>query len=385
MKILHTADWHVGRAIRGRSRADEHRLVLGEIVDIANREKVDLIVVAGDLFDVAAPSPEAEEIVYGALLDLADSGAPVVLIAGNHDNPRRLAAVKPLLDRTRRVYTGAFLEGPEDGGVVTLEAAGGQRVRVALFPFLSQQKIVRADELMRDSRAQHGLAYADRSAELVAHLCEGFDDSAVNLLVAHLMVSGAAAGGGEREAHISGDYCVPAVAFTHPALDYVALGHVHRMQPLSAPVSAWYCGSPLQLDFGEGEYECGVLLVEVETGVPAKVRPIPLRSGRRLRTLRGDLGRLEEEASQSGAEYLRIFVDAPPHPGLGEEVRALFPNAVDVRVAQSTEPLVDADHTLERLELRPREIFEEYLKDVGVGDDSLVALFSELLEESYEA
>ena len=117
----------------------------------------------------------------------------------------------------------------------------------------------------------------------------------------------------------------------------------------------------------------------------AKVRPIPLRSGRRLRTLRGGLSRLEEEASQSGAEYLRIFVDAPPHPGLGEEVRALFPNAVDVRVAQSTEPPVDADHTLERLELRPREIFEEYLNDVGVGDDSVLALFSELLEESYEA
>ena len=95
MKILHTADWHVGKTLRGRSRAEEHEAVLDEIVALAQAEAVDLILVAGDQFDRAVPSPESEKIVYDALLRLAGTGARVVVIAGNHDNPRRLAAVRP--------------------------------------------------------------------------------------------------------------------------------------------------------------------------------------------------------------------------------------------------------------------------------------------------
>jgi DNA repair protein SbcD/Mre11 len=100
VKALHTSDWHVGRTMRGRSRADEHRAVLAEIVDQAASNDVDLVLVAGDLFDVAAPTPESEQIVYRALLDLAEV-APVVAVAGNHDNPRRFEALHPLLELGR--------------------------------------------------------------------------------------------------------------------------------------------------------------------------------------------------------------------------------------------------------------------------------------------
>ena len=98
MRILHTSDWHVGRTVRGRSRADEHRAVLDEIAGIAHEREVDLILVAGDQFDTGAPSAESEAIVYRALLDLAATGAHVVVLAGNHDNPRRWAAIRPLLE-----------------------------------------------------------------------------------------------------------------------------------------------------------------------------------------------------------------------------------------------------------------------------------------------
>ena len=97
MRLLHTADWHVGRAIRGHSRADEHRAVLSEIAGLAAEHQVDVVLIAGDQFDTAAPSAEAEQIVYRALLDLAATGAQVVLVAGNHDNPRRWGAIAPLL------------------------------------------------------------------------------------------------------------------------------------------------------------------------------------------------------------------------------------------------------------------------------------------------
>src|SRR4029450_3977204 len=95
VRLLHTSDWHVGRAIRGRSRAAEHRAVLAEIAAVADRDEVDLVVVAGDLFDTAAPTPEAERIVYRALLDLAAGGRPVVVVAGNHDSDGPLGVAEP--------------------------------------------------------------------------------------------------------------------------------------------------------------------------------------------------------------------------------------------------------------------------------------------------
>ncbi|MGZ4210916.1 MAG: metallophosphoesterase family protein, partial [Actinomycetota bacterium] len=89
MKLLHTSDWHVGKTLRGRDRSDEHRAVLREITGIARDRAVDLVIVAGDLFESAAPTADAERIVYRALLDLSDV-APVIIVSGNHDNDRRL-------------------------------------------------------------------------------------------------------------------------------------------------------------------------------------------------------------------------------------------------------------------------------------------------------
>ncbi len=154
MKILHTSDWHVGRTIRGRSRAEEHRAVLDEIAGLAATEAVDLVLVAGDLFDLVAPSAESEEIVFRALLDLAGI-APVVIVAGNHDHPRRLEAVAPLLE-LGRVRVGATLRRPDEGGVVRVETSSGQTARIALIPFVSQRAIVSADDLMELDPDQHG-------------------------------------------------------------------------------------------------------------------------------------------------------------------------------------------------------------------------------------
>ena len=115
--LLHTSDWHVGKAIRGASRADEHRAVLAEIAELAGAHEADIVVVAGDLFDTATPSPESEQIVYEALLALAGTGATVAVIAGNHDNARGLRAVAPLL-ALGNVHLVAEPRRPDDGGVL---------------------------------------------------------------------------------------------------------------------------------------------------------------------------------------------------------------------------------------------------------------------------
>jgi exonuclease SbcD len=172
------------------------------------------------------------------------------------------------------------------------------------------------------------------------------------------MVAGGKLGGGERSAHTIFQYELPASAFP-------------------------YAGSPLQLDFGEEADHKAVLLVEAEPGSPASVRPITLTSGRRLRTLRGNLLELRAWAGDVGDDWLRVEVDEPARAGLADEVREVLPNAVQV----SARPVEAADgrERVTRLGRSPDELFAEYLAEQDVEDERLVTLFRELHDELSEA
>lgn len=386
MRILHTSDWHVGKTIRGRSRAAEHVAVLGEIASIASREAVDLVLVVGDLFDTAAPTPEAERIVYRALLDLAGDGRQVVVVAGNHDNPRRLAAVAPLLD-LGGVHVATAIARPEDGGVLEVEA-GGQLARIALLPFPSQRYVVTAADLMGVDPSAHAQKYDDRVRRIIGSLTSGFRDDAVNVIAAHLMVAGGVLGGGERSAHTIFDYYVSAAGFPATA-HYVALGHLHRAQVIEGPCPIRYCGSPLQMDFGEQADRKAVLLVDAEPGTPVSVREVPLESGCVLATLRGTMAELEALANErasarddaANGEYLRIFVREKARIGLAEEVRELFPTAVEVKIDSPSAP-ESVSQRVSRRGRSPHELFELYLAEQNLDDPRLLTLFDELLDEA---
>ncbi|MCP5030429.1 MAG: exonuclease SbcCD subunit D [Actinomycetia bacterium] len=377
MKLLHTSDWHVGRAIRGHSRAQEHRDVLDEIVAVAASEAVDLVLVAGDLFDTAAPNAESEGIVYNGLLALAEV-APVIVIAGNHDNVRRLDAVARLL-ALGRVTMATEPRSPADGGVVELTVGDGTPVKTALIPFVSQRAIVRADALMSEPAFRNAQTYATRLRAVIAALSSTFNGDSVNLVLAHLFVAGGAAGGGERAAHLVEEYAVAAVDFPVGA-SYVALGHLHRPQALAGATSIHYSGSPLQLDFGEQAEAKQVNLVSIEPGLPARVSAVPLRSGRPLRTLTGTVAEVEMAAAEVGDAWLRIRVREPARAGLADEVRALVGEAaVDIRVEQlgEAEP---RSKVVRRDGRSPRQLFAAYLGDREIVDPRLERAFDSLHE-----
>lgn len=373
MKILHTSDWHVGKRIRGRDRSDEHRAVLAEIVGIAAENSVDLVLVAGDLFDTGSPTPMAEEIVWRSLIDLSRV-APVMVVSGNHDNAARIDAVAPLLEMGRITAVGAARR-PEEGGTVLLEDIGA---RVALLPFVSQRGIVKVEQIMGSDPDEHAAAYQDRMMRLIDKLTEGMDDGAVNVLVSHLTVYGATQGGGERDAHIFG-YAIPASAFPGH-LSYVALGHLHRQQRMPHPGAVWYSGSPLQLDFGEVDDRKGVLLVDAAPGKPSRVTEVPLTSGKRLVTVTGSLDEVLARADSLQDAYVKVVLTESPRVGLADEVRSAIPGAVDVilaarEVMKSDDPAGRPDH------LAPQEAFRRYLEEKGALDEKVTALFGELLAE----
>ncbi|MTV24312.1 exonuclease SbcCD subunit D [Nitriliruptoraceae bacterium ZYF776] len=385
MRILHTSDWHVGRTVRGRSRADEHRAVLAEIAGIAHDRDVDLILVAGDQFDTGAPSAESEAIVYRALLDLADTGAQVVVLAGNHDNPRRWAAIRPLLE-LGNVHLADRIAKPDAGGVLDLPTRSGEVARVALVPFLSQRGIVSSEQLMHRDAYEHAGTYAERAARIVAALTADFGPDTVNVVVGHLTVAGSggpALGGGERQAHTIFDYVVPPQAFPSSA-HYVALGHLHLPHKVPGPAPIWYCGSPLHLDFGEADRGAkAVLVAEASPTTPVQVEQVPLTSGRRLRTLRGSLDQVLAQRGAVGDDLLRVVLDEAPRAGLADDVRDALPDAVDVAVApredEGDRQLAELD--VDALRSSPVALFEEYLGDRGIEDPRVTALFARLVDE----
>lgn len=386
MKILHTSDWHVGRTIRGRSRSDEHVAVLAEIAAIARREAVDVVLVVGDLFDSAAPTAESEQIVYRALLELAGTGATVIVLAGNHDNARRLQAVEPVLE-LGQIITRAGFRPADDGGVVEVASRdGSERAKVAALPFLSQRWVVKADDLMAEGRGatENSQSYDARVRTLLAALTDGFGPDTVNLVAAHLTTSGGSMGGGERMAQSIFEYEVNALGFPANA-HYVALGHLHRRQQVPGPGQIHYCGSPLQLDFGETSDIKAVVVVEAHPGVPAKVRDVTLTAGRRLRRVTGTMEALRALAAGTDPgddAYLTVMVQEPARVGLADEVRELFPHCVDVVVerADQAKPSGRASDGPTRAQRPPGELFGEYLRDQQVEDPALTDLFGQLLE-----
>jgi DNA repair protein SbcD/Mre11 len=343
------------------------------------------VLVAGDLFDAAAPTPEAERTVYGALLALAAGGTrPVVVVGGNHDSPARLAAVAPVF-AAHGVHIVSRPTRPDDGGVVTLDTAAG-RLRAALLPFPSQRVAATVDDLMDRRADEHTGNYAERVHRLLDVVSAPFDDGeAVNVVLAHLMVMGGTMGGGERGAHTVFEYWVPATAFPATA-HYVALGHLHRAQRLDAPSPVHYSGSPLQLDFGETANGPSVNVVTAEPGkAGVEVRPVALSGGRRLRTLRGAPDELlAVDAASVGDDHLRLVVDSGPRPGLADELRLHFPHAVEVVLASRFEAR-PTDPTPARTGRTPHQLFDSYLVQHDAADTRVLALFDELVAEVVDA
>lgn len=384
MRFLHTGDWHIGKGLHGRSRLDEQEKVVREVLDIAGREKIDCLLFAGDLYDSLAPPPDAERLVYHFLGELAGRRIPAVFIGGNHDHPQRLAAVRPVLDQLRITVRPQVLK-PEKGGVVEMEAAG-HRARIALLPWVWAAKLTPAEDALgpQDKLAEH---YLTRVTGMIEQLTAGFTPDAVNILLGHLYVAQAELSpGAERAVCTTHGYAVPAQAFPGSA-SYVALGHLHRPQEIAAPGPLFYCGSPLQLDFGEQGQSKRVVIIDALPGVKAKIESIPITCGRVLSDVSGTLAELEKRADELRGDLLRVTVKLPkPQLGVADKVREFLPDAVRVTVELPQTGTAQTETDV-REQLNPRALFARYYHDANNGEapEPLLNAFDELYEEATRA
>jgi exonuclease SbcD len=380
MKFLHTSDWHVGKTLKGQSRLDEQAAVLSEIVDIARREAVDAVLIPGDLYETTSPTADAQRLVVHTLLELRKTGAEVITMAGNHDHAATFEAYRPLM-AAGGIHVLGQVRPANDGGVVSFDARStGERVNVAVLPFLTTRYAVRAAQLLTDTPAEHAGAYDQQVRDMIQHLKSGFTPGAVNIMMAHLTITNGRLGGGERAAQTIFDYYVPATAFGSEP-HYVALGHLHRRQMLDAACPVHYSGSPIAVDFGEEENKSVVLVAEASPSTPAKVTDVALISGRRLRTVRGTVESLISQVDDFGDDYLRVYVQEPTRVGLREEVLDVLPNALEVRIDVAFAADRNRETPPDRADRSPTELFDEFCVERQIVDQRLNSLFAELLDE----
>ena len=381
MKILHTSDWHVGKVLKGWDRYDEHAAVLADIVRVARVEDVDLVLVAGDLFDSAAPSPKAQGLVMRTLLALGTDGRQVVAIAGDHDSPGLLEGVYRVALGQAGVQVIGTPKRPRRGGLVTLRVRSGETVNVAAMPFLSHRNAARAAEALPPELAGHAVDYPSQIAGMLRILTQGFAPDAVNVVMTHATLVGGRRGG-ERDAQTSRGYELPPAMFP-PSAQYAALGHMHEQQEIPGPCPIFYSGSPMAVDFEDIQNVSSVLIISAEPGKPANTKAVPVTGARSLQTLHGTLDEVITAGEQTGDAYLRVLLAEPSRPGLGDLVRDKLPNALEVVLDEARQPRSEARSTrrVSRIGRNPLEVFGDYLAEQNIVDPRLNEMFAALFEE----
>lgn len=399
MRILHTADWHLGRKLEGRSRHDEQVAAMEEICSIADEEGVDAVLIAGDVFDTYNPPAESEALFYSTMTRLAAGGRrAVVVIAGNHDSPDRLIASDPYARALGITTLGYPKDVPAlyDGGpdrTACVEAAPsfvrlrlprtGRLLNVLALPYPSEarlRELLTAD--INDDR-QANANYNERVRGFLEEQARAFRSGEANIIASHLFVRGGSKSESERDVSVGGAYAVEPDSFPTQA-GYVALGHLHRVQEMAAREDAAirYAGSILQYSFSEAGQDKSVTIIEFD-GDRATYRAVPLSSGRRLHRWEiASIDELESRLASARADdwhWITLHLDEPLAPDYRRNLMVKHPEIFEL-MAVFRRPAETGPGARRLDELSLDEQFRRYV-EVAFKEpcgDAVMSLFLEL-------
>ncbi|MDE6274877.1 MAG: exonuclease subunit SbcD [Clostridiales bacterium] len=382
MTVLHTSDWHIGKRLMDRERLEEQIEALDEISEICDREGVEVVLVAGDVFDTYLPPAEAEEVFYCTVKKLAGEHRAVVVVSGNHDDGVRVAAAaalaeehgiyifgnQPTVMRTgsdRPVHVVASGEG-----YILLENEKGERLYINALPYPNEARF-------KEEKTEE--TYPEKVARWISRGEAGYDKAAAHIILSHLFVAGGKTSESERDIDLGGARAVPVRLFPEGA--YVALGHLHKKQKLGE--SVYYSGSLLQYSFDEANTQKCVIVFDTQGNAVNNIREVPLRSGKKL--VRLECNGVPEALAllpqyENSYIELTLHLDAPlssmETQALGDANRGLVSLIALVAGGESTELVC-------RSRLSSRELFSEYYQSVygTEADGALTEAFLSLLTE----
>ncbi|MBV7271509.1 exonuclease SbcCD subunit D [Clostridium sp. PL3] len=289
MKILHTSDWHLGKNLEGYSRMDEQEAFLNDFVEIVESNNIDLILIAGDIYDSSNPPARAEKMFYDTLKRLSASGERITLvIAGNHDNPDRLVAAGPLARDHGIIMTGtpkSVVTVGEYGkhkvidsgeGFVEVEIKGERAVILAV-PYPSEKRLNEVLYDSMDEEEERLKSYGDRVKTLFESLSDKYRDDTINIAVSHLFAMGSEEAGSERNIQLGGSFIVDGSCFPKKA-QYIALGHVHKPQIVPGTNKrARYAGSPIHYNKKEINFKKKCFVVDVKKGEECNIEEVEFK------------------------------------------------------------------------------------------------------------
>ncbi|PFG12621.1 exonuclease SbcCD subunit D [Bacillus sp. es.036] len=385
MKLLHTADWHLGKTLEGRSRLPEQRAFLEELQMIADEENVDAILMAGDVFDTVNPPAAAETLFYEAAVKLTSRGErPLIIISGNHDNPERLSASRPLAHTSGITIIGFPTIDP-----VEITVRNGQKLSIAALPYPSESRL---NECLTEGQEEDALqlAYDDRVKKLFSDLSEAGGEDAVHIAMSHIYVAGSRESDSERPIQVGGAYTVSANSLPEQA-QYVALGHLHRPQTITkGSALARYSGSPLAYSFSEANQAKSVTIIDVEPDGLAHISEIPLQSGKPLVRWVADEGIeqvytwLEEGKDEEAWIDLEVHLNDTLSIEEIHRLRSQHKGFIHIRpVFKKKEEQREVSYA----NLPIEELFKRFYEkqtDGAVPDDELVQLFLDLSQSEEE-
>lgn len=320
MRFIHTADWHLGRQFHNVSLIEDQRHVLRQLITLASDAEADAIVVAGDIFDRAVPSPDAVELLDECLSELVlQRRIPVIMIAGNHDSPRRLDFASGLLAKAGLHVSGRYSAAPRP--LVLPDRFGP--VHFFSLPY-AEPAVLR--ELSGDPEL---LGHAQAMRWLTTQAAASLPAGGRSVCVAHCFVAGGAESESERPLSVGGAAAVSAECFS--AFSYAALGHLHRPQAIGERLH--YSGSLLKYSFSEIPHRKSVNLVELDvSGVPL-VERVPLAPLRELRLLEGELAALLQGPSPGESRQDFLLVRLSDTGALLDpmgRLREIYPNVLHI-------------------------------------------------------
>lgn len=295
MRILHTADWHLGKRLEQSERTDEHQAFLNWLITTLQTEKIDVLIVAGDIFDTGSPSNTAFEQYYGFLRQVKDTCCrEVIIIGGNHDSISTLNAPQSLLKYFNVHIIGGVPEVFTDQIIEIRNPAGQLELVVCAVPFLRDRdiRLSVAGETMeeRETRIKDGItAHYHRFKEYI------LDYKTAHIPViatGHLFAAGSSTSDSEKEIHVGNLGQVGGDQFP-VEFDYVALGHIHRPQLINKMNHIRYSGSPVPLSFSETEDRKQVIILEFKAGVLHELKEVEVPCNRKLIRIKGDFEKVK--------------------------------------------------------------------------------------------
>ena len=372
MKLLHTSDWHFGMTLGTGSYAEDQRFFLERLYDLIREEKIEALLLSGDIYDSSVVSADAIGLYNEAMTRLClDMGVTVISIAGNHDSAPRLSACRELLKGAGLHITGKVERNPEP---VLLD---GGKVAVYSIPFFTRDEITallpeKKDQIRNTETAM--LAYCD-------HIRQRMDENRKNIVLSHSLIVGSELSESDRSARVGFATAISKDVFA--GFDYVALGHIHKPQAIENHIR--YSGSPLKYSFGaEEKQEKGVVLIDTDT---MDIRFVPIAP---LRERRSVTGTFEEILNREDIreDYLRLYV-TDKYAGLDliGQLREKFPWLLEVYGKSLTEEGELSVLTVEELEeMKEEDIMIRFLAENFSAEPSpeQLQLFRDVLEWSRE-